>query len=107
MAVNDATLATLRTSPQFVGRVRIAILNYAVFLDNSNAGGAFRNWSNQILNSPAAVEQWVALLIPYALINVAQGSTATGTGDTLDIAATDAALRGQIETQIQGRKGVL
>jgi hypothetical protein len=103
MAVSDAVLNQLRASPAFVGRVRIAVVNYAVYLKNINATGALANWSNEVLNGPSSVEQWTGYLLPFVLINIAAGSNATGSGDTLDIEATDGAIRGQVETQINAR----
>jgi hypothetical protein len=100
MAVSDTNLNTLRTSPAFVGRVRMAVINYAVYLKNSGATGNQGNWSAEMLTQPAAVEQWTARMLPYALINVAMGSTTTGDGETLDIVAADSAIRGEVETQI-------
>lgn len=102
MAVSDVNLNALRTSPAFVGRVRIAVINYAVYLRNSGATGARGNWAAEILSQPAAVENWTQRMLPFALINVAQGSSTTGSGDTLDIAAADNAIRGEIENQING-----
>ena len=103
MAVNDSVLNQLRTSPAFVGRVRIAVINYAVYLRNVAATGALANWANEVLNGASAVEQWTGYMMPYALINVAAGSDATGTGDTLDVEAAQSAFRGEVETQINAR----
>jgi len=100
MAVSDANLNLLRTSTAFVGRVRMAVINYAVYLKNTGATGNRANWCGEILTQAAAIESWTSRMLPYALINVAQGSTVTGSGDTLDVAADDSAIRGQVETQI-------
>lgn len=101
MAVSDANLDLLRVSSQFIGRVRIAVINYAIWLQNENTTGAKGNWAAEIASQPAAVENWTFRMLPFVLINVAQGSTITGSGATLDIAATDAVIRGQIVTQIE------
>lgn len=100
MAVSDANLNLLRTSPAFVGRVRMSVINYAVYLKNTGATGNRGNWAAEILSQGAAVESWTARMLPYALINVAQGSTTTGVDDALDITAADGAIRGEVETQI-------
>ena len=105
MAVNDASLNSLRTSPQFIGRVRMAVTNYAVYLNNQSTTGALGNWSAEVLSQASAVEAWTARMLPFVLINVAAGSSVTGSGETLDVAATDAALRSQVETQIQAAVG--
>lgn len=102
MAVSDTNLNLLRTSPAFVGRVRTAVINYAVYLKNVGTTGARGNWSAEILSQSAAVENWTQRMLPFALINVAAGSSVTGSGDTLDIAAADSAIRGEVESQVNG-----
>jgi hypothetical protein len=110
MAVSYAVLNQLRESPAFVGRVRIAVINYAVYVWNLRNSvdpppptAAQLNWSNEVRNGASAVEQWTQYMLPYVLINVAAGSNATGSGDSLDIEAADSAMSGEVEAQINAR----
>ena len=99
MAIAYHELALLPRSDQFLRRVRMAVVLYAVEVMRSGYGGATgRDWATGIITG-ATVEAWVQRLLPY-LLDAAVGGATTGEGATLDVDATDAALSTVIQQQI-------
>lgn len=90
----------------FQQRIEAAVIKYAVYLRNAATGGTRGQWAKDVLDDANYRASQVQYLKWYVLENVASALAVTGSDATLDSTATDAAIQGQVETQVNAVTGV-
>ena len=98
MALTYVQRNTLLSSATFAGRIRSAILKYAIYLRNSHAAGNLGRWAAEVIDNAVVRELWVTRLTSYVIENVAAAGALSGADDS---DATDSAISGQVEVQVQ------
>lgn len=97
----------LVVAPQFLQRVEVALMKYAVYIRNGGINAsqtinvpAAKAWAQNMIFSPSDRAAAVTAYRWPVLENVCVPLDLTGADDTLDSAATDAAIQAQVETQV-------